>query len=97
MTQRQRYRYVFKASADRHGVTHERARHVVEHCGYEHYGLGTTAMGTDTVFCFGDDRAGNRLEVGLIFGKGNEVTIIHAKRLSPKYRRYYDEAVPFRR
>lgn len=84
----------FAESADNHGIDHERSKYVVEHCGFEHEGLEDIG---DAVFCFGDDASGIPLEVGVINLESGDVLVIHAMRLRPKYQRYYEEALPWRR
>jgi hypothetical protein len=80
----------FAASADRHGISHERSRYVVEHCGYVY-------PDEDIFFCFGDDVNGVPLEVGYVEVEDNTVLVIHAMRLRAQYVRLYVESLPWRK
>ena len=44
----------------------------------------------------GDDNAGVAIEVLAVEGAGGELVIIHAMKMRRRYRRQYEEALPWR-
>jgi hypothetical protein len=84
----------FARSAHKHGVSRERAAHVIEHCGLPYEGLGGDG---DAVLFLGDDWNGVPLEIGAIELEDGDLLVIHAMKLRRKYRGRYEEAVPWRR
>jgi hypothetical protein len=73
---------IFRASASKHGITHERSRHVVEHCARPLY---PSSAGDDLVLFLGPDPKGVPLEVVAVERAGGGYVVIHAMRLRPRY------------
>ena len=84
----------FARSAHRHGISHQRAVYVIEHCGLPYEGLEKDG---DAVLFLGDDWNGVPLEIGAIELDDGDLLVIHAMKLRRKYRGRYEEAVPWRR
>lgn len=84
----------FAQSAHKHGISHERAAYVIEHCGLPYEGPEDER---DAVLFFGDDWNGVRLEVGAIELEDGDLLVIHAMRLRRKYQEFYEKALPWRR
>jgi hypothetical protein len=84
---------VFRASASKHGIAHERSIHVVEHCVRPLYpGSG----GDDLVLFLGHDSSGVPLEVVAVERIDGGYVVIHAMRLRPKYAAEYAEEMRWR-
>ncbi len=81
----------FAPAASKHGISHERAAYVVEHCGLPFDGED----GDSVTMYLGDDWNGVPLEVGVV-QRGGEVVVVHAMSLRPKFRAMYEETVPWR-
>ena len=79
---------VFRASASKHGITHERSRYVVEHCVRP---LSPGSGGDDLVLFLGPDSNGVPLEVVAVEQPDDVYVVIHAMRLRPKYAEEYAE------
>ena len=74
----------FAPSAERHGISPDRARYVVVHCPAPLY--SPEPDDEDLVIFLGPDEHGVPLEVmGIELADGG-LLVIHAKRLRPKYR-----------
>jgi hypothetical protein len=84
----------FASSAHKHGIGHERAAYVIEHCGLPYEGLDGDS---DAVLFLGEDWNGVHLEVGAIELEGGDLLVIHAMKLRRKYRGRFEEALPWRR
>jgi hypothetical protein len=84
----------FARSAHKHGISHERAAYVIQHCGLPYEGLEQLG---DAVLFFGDDWNGVAVEVGAIELDDGDLLVIHAMKLRRKYRKLYLRAVPWRR
>ena len=78
---------IFRASASKHGVTHERSRHVVETC----VRPLSASEGDDLVLFLGPDSNGVPLEVVAVERADGGYVVIHAMRLRPKYAAEYAE------
>jgi hypothetical protein len=75
----------FARSAKRHGISHERARYVVEHCGVPLY--QPVRAGQHVVVMFlGLDQHGVPLEIAAVEAASEELIVIHAMRLRRKFR-----------
>lgn len=81
----------FARSATRHQVSRDRSAYVIEHCGLPFEGVEDSAA---TLF-LGDDWNGVPVEVGAV-ERGDELLVVHAMRLRPKFRAMYEEALPWR-
>jgi hypothetical protein len=86
-------------SATKHRISHERSRHVIEHCGLrfrEEPPDGTSARDPRIVL-LGDDADGIALEVMAIELDDDRLLAIHAMPLRTRYREQYTEARKWRR
>ena len=79
---------IFRDSASKHGISHERSRHVVEHCVRPLY---PASEGDDLVLFLGPDANGVPLEVVAVDQADGGCVVIHAMRLRPKYAAEYAE------
>jgi hypothetical protein len=87
----------FASSATKHRIAHDQTRHVVEHCGLPFVEAPPPgASGGDRLLFVGDDARGVALEVVALEIGDEELLVIHAMRLRPKYRRRYEEALEWR-
>jgi hypothetical protein len=77
----------FAASASRHGISHERVRHVLSHCMCPLHGLDPAD--DDLVGYLGPDSNGVPLEVFGIELDNDDVLVIHAMELRARYRDDY--------
>ena len=77
----------FAAAASRHGIRHERSRHVVSHCTCPLYGFEPSDV--DLVAFLGPDANGVPLEVFGIELDKDDVLVIHAMKLRAQYRDDY--------
>lgn len=77
----------FAASASRHGISHERSRHVVSHCACPLYGFDPADA--DVVAFLGPDANGIPLEVFGIELESDDILVIHAMKLRGRYRADY--------
>lgn len=77
----------FAASASRHGISHERSRHVVLHCTCPLYGCESSDV--DLVAYLGPDANGVPLEVFGVELDNDVVLVIHAMNLRARYREDY--------
>jgi len=82
----------FARSADRHGISRERAAYVIDHCGQPF----DDPEDTDVVLYLGDDWNGVALEVGGIALDDGDLLVIHAMPLRPKFQDMYERALPWR-
>ena len=82
----------FRPSAGRHGISHERSAHVIEHCGLPF----DDVAGEGVVLYLGDDWNQVALEVGAVMD-GEDVIVIHAMKLREKFRELYEEATQWQR
>jgi hypothetical protein len=78
----------FHSSASRHRVSRARSTYVIEHCGLPFDAVG----GEGVVLYLGDDWSGIPLEVGAV-EEGEDLIVIHAMKLRPKFRDLYEEAL----
>lgn len=81
----------FANSATRHGISHERARFVVDHCPSPLFAT-SPALG-DSVLFLGPDANGALLEVLAIELHDGDLLVIHAMRLRPRYEADLDEVM----
>jgi len=81
----------FVQSAERHGISIERARYVVEHCPAPLYSPEPDEE--DLVIFLGPDEHGVPLEVMGIELAGGDLLVIHAMRLRPKYRDAFERVM----
>lgn len=79
---------IFRDSASKHGINHERSRHVVEHCVRPLY---PASEGDGLVLFLGPDANGVPLEVVAVDQADGGCIVIHAMRLRPKYAAEYAE------
>lgn len=77
----------FSPSASRHGISHERARYVVENCRSPLYSAEPDEA--DLVIFLGPDPRGVPLEVMGVELADGDLLVIHAMRLRAKYRDDY--------
>jgi hypothetical protein len=72
-------------------------RFVIEHCGLAFDQPAPVGqVGQDRVVYLGDDAHGVPLEVVAVANAAGDLRVIHAMKLREKYRREYEEAVPWR-
>jgi uncharacterized DUF497 family protein len=84
-------------AARKHGITDEQIRYVIEHCGLMFdQPAPVGGVGQDRIVYLGDDAHGVPLEVVAVANAAGDVRVIHAMKLREKYRREYEEAVPWR-
>lgn len=72
---------------------------MIEHCGlwFEIPAPTGSTAGSDVRLVFlGDDNTGTALEVMAIKLENDELLVIHAMELRPRYRRQYEEAMKWR-
>jgi len=89
----------FARSATKHGISKDRIRHVIAHCGliFEESAPTRDAEALDDrLVCLGDDADGTALEVMAVEGSKGELVVIHAMELRAKYRDQYEEAKRWR-
>jgi len=79
---------LFRDSAIRHGISHERSRHVVEHCARPLY---PDSEEDDRILFLGPDANGVPLEVVAVERADGGWVVIHAMRLRPGYAAAYEE------
>jgi hypothetical protein len=79
---------LFRDSASKHGITHERSWYVVKHCVRPLY---PASEGDDLVLFLGPDANGVPLEVVAVDQADGGCVVIHAMRLRPKYAAAYAE------
>lgn len=77
----------FSESAFRHGISRDRARHVVEHCACPLY--PPNPDDEDLVVFLGPDAGGVPLEVIGVELAGGDLLVIHVMKLRRKYRDDY--------
>jgi len=88
----------FANSATRHGIARARSRYVVEHCGQA---ISVPAAmdpkwQAERLLFLGDDMNGIPLEVMGIELEEENLLVIHAMKLRPRYRDLYHAAIPYR-
>ncbi len=81
----------FARSADRHGISPERARHVIERGTMALYPIG--AESDARVLFFGPDARGVPLEIGAVELADGDLLVIHAMRLRRMYHEAYEEVM----
>lgn len=87
----------FTTSAAKHGITHEQARYVIDHCGLPFNESAPPGQpGGDRVLFLGDDAQGVAIEVLGLPISDREVLVIHAMKIRRRYHRLYREALPWR-
>lgn len=87
----------FATSATKHGITHDQARYVIEHCGLPFIESPPAGSpGGDRVLFLGDDAQGVALEVIGLPVTDTELLVIHAMKMRRRYQRLYTEALPWR-
>jgi hypothetical protein len=74
----------FTDSASRHGISHDRARHVVEHCACALF--PPNPDDEDLVVFLGPDLGGVPLEVVALELAGGDLLVIHIMKLRRTYR-----------
>ena len=84
-------RLTFARSAKRHGISEERVRYVVEHCGMPLY--PPDEAGLPVVMFLGLDQHGIALEVAAVEIEPDELIAIHAMRLREKFRSDLERAM----
>ena len=85
------------AAARKHGVTDEQITFVIEHCGLAFdEPPHDDPLEPDRRLFLGDDQGGVPIEVLGIELEGGELLVIHANKLSRRYRSQYQEALPWR-
>ena len=75
----------FAPSASRHGISRERIRHVVEHCGSPLYPPDDDPEHGDRVMFLGPDAHAAPLEIVAIETADGGLCVIHAMRLRGTY------------
>lgn len=83
-------RLEFARSARRHGINHERARHVIDHCPMPLYADDDPES---AVIFLGADQFGVDLEVAGIELADGGLRVIHAMRMRRVYRARYEEVM----
>jgi uncharacterized DUF497 family protein len=84
-------------AARKHGISDEQMRYVIEHCGLVFDQPAPVGrVGHDRLVYLGDDAHGVPLEVVAVANDAGDLRVIHAMKLREKYRREYEEAVPWR-
>jgi hypothetical protein len=78
-------RIYFAPSASRHGISRERIRHVVEHCGSPLYPPDDDPAHRDRVMFLGPDAHAVPLEIVAIETADGGLCVIHAMRLRGAY------------
>lgn len=89
--------YSWTAAARRHGVSRERAAHVVGHCGLVVVRLPEPPGRPDEALLFlGDDRDGVPLEVVGVLLDDGRLRVIHAMEMQQRYLPLYEEVAKWR-
>ena len=83
---------VFRPPASRHGISHQRSRYLIEHCGLPFDDVG----GERVALYLGDDWNPMPLEVGAVVSE-DDLVVIHTMKLRDKFRELYEEALPWRK
>jgi len=84
--------YSWTAASRRHGVSRERAAHVVEHCGLVLVRPPVLPDRPDEVLLFlGDDQDGIALEVVGVLLDDGRLRVIHAMVMQRRYLPLYEE------
>jgi hypothetical protein len=83
---------IFRRSASRHGISHERSTYVIEHCGLPF----DDVAGEGVSLYLGDDWNEVPLEIGAAVS-GDDLVVIHAMKLRDKFRELYEEALQWRK
>ena len=84
-------------SAHKHGITDTRIRFVIEHCGLAFIEPPPDdPTEPDRMLILGDDQGGIPLEVLAVEDAGGDLVVIHAMKMRRRYRRQYEEALPWR-
>ena len=87
-------------SATKHRISHDRSRHVIEHCGlvFEQDPPACAAADADQRLVYlGDDADGIALEVIAVELEDGSQLVIHAMPLRDRYRDQYEEAKRWQR
>ncbi len=84
----------FRPTSLRHGISHERATYVIEHCPQPLY--SDDLREEDLVVFLGPDASGVPLEVVAVELSDGDLLVIHAMRLRQKYRRAYRQVMRWR-
>jgi hypothetical protein len=79
----------FRPSASKHGISHERARYVVENCACPLYPPDADPGEQDLVVFLGPDNRGVPLEVVAVEQVNGDLLVIHAMRLRGTYAAAY--------
>ena len=79
----------FSPSASRHGISHERVRHVIETCACPLYPPDWDPHDEDLVVFLGPDDRGVPLEIVAIDVANGDLLVIHAMRMREKYAAEY--------
>ncbi|MHB8508064.1 MAG: hypothetical protein ACYDGR_05365 [Candidatus Dormibacteria bacterium] len=82
-------------AATKHRISRSRSQHVIQHSG-SRIRLRAGEGGDDRLVYLGDDGEGTALEVIVVELSDDEVLVIHAMPLRPKYRADYEEAIKWR-
>jgi hypothetical protein len=83
----------FWPSASRHGISHERARYVVETCVCPFYPPDPDPGDEDLVVFLGPDNGGVPLEVVAVELANGDLLVIHAMRLRDRYAAEYEKVM----
>jgi hypothetical protein len=88
----------FAESANKHGISQDRIRYVIRHCGlpFDVPPPDDSLYRSDRMLYLGDDAAGVALEVLAILTDGGDLLVFHAMRMRGHYRRLYEEALQCR-
>ena len=88
----------FADSASKHGISQDRIRYVIGHCGlpFDVPPPPGSPYRSDRILYLGDDAAGVALEVLAIVVEGGDLLVFHAKRMGAQYRGRYEEALKCR-
>ena len=86
-------------SATKHRISRLRISYVIEHCGLIHVQPSPAGSGSkvDRFVYLGDDPSGRALEIMAVELAGGDLLVIHAMPLRDKYKKQYQEAMPWRR
>ena len=85
----------FADSASKHGISRDRIRYVIRHCGlpFDVPPPADSPYRSDRILYLGDDAAGVALEVLAVLVEGGDLLVFHARPIGAQYRRQYEEAL----
>jgi hypothetical protein len=85
------------SAAGKHGITSAQIRFAISHCGLAFWQPPPEDQTEpDRVLILGDDHAGIPIEILAVEDEHGDLVAIHAMKMRRKYRRHYEEALPWR-